>query len=179
VSEKPVRNLNLRILPPDGRVVLSCPPGTPEAQVAEMIEGHLALIKRARDRLQEAGRREFIPLDQARPVLAELLESIAPALLTRCRETFPKQKGYRQAPRLRIKQMSSLWGSYSRTSHAISLNSELAGLAPRYSEYVLAHELAHVMASGHGAPFHAALDKILPLWRPVENDLRHKRLPLR
>lgn len=64
-----------------------------------------------------------------------------------------------------IKQMKTKWGSCNTRDKRIWLSLELAKKADAFLEYVVVHELLHLMERGHNARFYALLDQYLPDWR--------------
>jgi predicted metal-dependent hydrolase len=64
-----------------------------------------------------------------------------------------------------IKQMKTKWGSCNTRDKRIWLNLELAKKCDEYLEYVIVHELVHLLERGHNARFYGLLDKYLPDWR--------------
>lgn len=64
-----------------------------------------------------------------------------------------------------IKQMKTKWGSCNTRDKRIWLNLELAKKCDAYLEYVIVHELVHLLERGHNARFYGLLDKYLPDWR--------------
>ena len=70
-----------------------------------------------------------------------------------------------------IKRMKTRWGSCSRASRRVWLNLELAKKPLACIEYVLVHELAHLIERGHGPKFVAILDAHLPRWRSRRDEL--------
>lgn len=75
-----------------------------------------------------------------------------------------------------IRQMRTRWGSCNTRSRRICLNLELISRPERCLEYVVVHELAHLIERGHNARFYAVLDRVLPGWRALREELRS--LPL-
>ena len=73
--------------------------------------------------------------------------------------------------------MTSRWGSCNTRARRISLNLELARRPPACLEYVVVHELAHLLEPGHGPRFKAILDRALPDWRARENLLASEAMP--
>ena len=71
-----------------------------------------------------------------------------------------------------IKRMKTRWGTCNVRARRIWLNLELATRPPECLEYVVAHELAHLIERSHNARFHGILDRVLPNWRKVRADLR-------
>ncbi|HOA14821.1 MAG TPA: SprT family zinc-dependent metalloprotease [Bacillota bacterium] len=80
-------------------------------------------------------------------------------------------RGY-QRPKLRVRAMKTRWGSYSRRTNSISLNASLVKAPPELMEYVVAHELTHLMHMDHSAGFHGALAGLMPDWRVRSRELR-------
>jgi predicted metal-dependent hydrolase len=71
-----------------------------------------------------------------------------------------------------LRRMKSRWGSCSPRSARIRLNTELARHPPRLLEYVIAHELAHLLEPGHNSRFYALVGRALPDWRSARDELR-------
>lgn len=72
----------------------------------------------------------------------------------------------------RIKQMKTRWGSCNPQARRIWLNLELAKYPPSCLEYVVVHELAHLLEASHNARFKALLDGFMPDWRARQAALR-------
>ena len=71
----------------------------------------------------------------------------------------------------KIKQMKTKWGSCNREKRVIWLNLELAKKPDRCIEYVVVHELAHLHERHHNHSFIAILDRHLPSWRVLREEL--------
>lgn len=77
---------------------------------------------------------------------------------------------------MRIKKMKTRWGSCNVTARRIWLNLELAKKPPACLEYILVHELIHLLEPGHTARFHDLMDSLMPHWRSCRDTLN--RAPL-
>lgn len=64
-----------------------------------------------------------------------------------------------------IKSMTSRWGSCNPRTRRINLNLELVKRPKGCLEYVLVHELVHLLVPGHNDDFYSQLDHFLPDWR--------------
>jgi predicted metal-dependent hydrolase len=64
-----------------------------------------------------------------------------------------------------IKKMRTKWGSCSDRAGRIWLNVELAKKPPGCLEYVVVHELLHLVSRKHDERFLALMDRPLPTWR--------------
>lgn len=71
-----------------------------------------------------------------------------------------------------VKRMKTRWGTCNPRARRIWINLELAKRPPACLEYVLVHELAHLIERSHDARFKAVLDAHLPDWRKAERLLR-------
>jgi predicted metal-dependent hydrolase len=65
----------------------------------------------------------------------------------------------------RIRRMKTKWGACNVEAGRIWLNLELAKKPLQCLEYVIAHELAHLIERHHNDRFIAILDRHLPHWR--------------
>lgn len=75
-----------------------------------------------------------------------------------------------------VKQMKTKWGSCNITQKRIWLNLELAKKPLPCLEYVLVHELAHLLERHHNDRFHALVSQYLPEWKQLRDELN--RLPV-
>ncbi len=87
-------------------------------------------------------------------------------------ERFEAQMGVR-ASRWQVRIMKTRWGSCTPRTAAIRVNARLAAYPPACLEFVVAHELCHLMEPSHNARFHALLDRFCPANRELSRLLRH------
>lgn len=76
-----------------------------------------------------------------------------------------------KASRVTIRQMRTRWGSCTPGSGAIRLSLELAKKPLACLEYVIVHELVHLMEPSHNKRFYALMDKFLADWRSRREEL--------
>lgn len=74
-------------------------------------------------------------------------------------------------PQLGIRRMKTKWGSCSTRSKRIWLNLELGKKAPQCLEYVIVHELSHFYERKHNDRFVRLMDRHVPNWRTVRDEL--------
>ncbi|MCE1166554.1 MAG: M48 family metallopeptidase [Sphingobacteriia bacterium] len=75
-----------------------------------------------------------------------------------------------------LQRMKTKWGSCNHKSRNIRLNTELVKKPKDLIEYVIVHELAHLIVPVHNEKFIAILDKFYPNWREARMELNE--LPL-
>lgn len=122
------------------------------------------LPERADDARARAALREFY-LQQARADLGAWLPRYLPALP-------------RAPMALRVRPLSSLWGSLS-PSDAISLDLALVLGRPSAFEYVLVHELCHLLHADHSRRFWREVEARWPGWRDERDYLRGEGMALK
>ncbi|AKV55775.1 putative metal-dependent hydrolase [Bifidobacterium actinocoloniiforme DSM 22766] len=186
---KRVKNVYLRVKPPEGRIEVTAPARLPEAEIRRFVSSRMAWVEGARERIARS-RRALGGGSGAVASRAEGSERERPA----ARGEHDEQERLRQArgilsgqlpglldrwvpvvgrgpTSITLRRMTTRWGSCTPASGRIRLNLELAWLEPRFLEYVLVHELTHLRASGHGARFQGLMDSYLPGWREVRREL--------
>ena len=75
-----------------------------------------------------------------------------------------------------VQRMRTRWGGCNHRTGTIRLNTELVKKPKDLLEYVVVHEMAHLLEPTHGARFVALLDKHYPRWRTARTELND--LPL-
>jgi hypothetical protein len=101
--------------------------------------------------------------DELRKATAPLIEKWEPTLGVK-------------ANRIIVRRMKTKWGSCNPHSRNIHLNSELAKKPRECLEYIVVHELMHLLEHTHNATFMSLMDKFMPQWRHYRDELN--RFPL-
>ena len=76
-----------------------------------------------------------------------------------------------QTRRLIIQKMKTKWGSCSPDTHIVRLNLELVKKPPQYLEYIIAHELMHLIEPTHNRRFQELMNMYMPKWREFREEL--------
>jgi predicted metal-dependent hydrolase len=76
-----------------------------------------------------------------------------------------------------VQRMKTKWGSCNSTAESIRLNTELAKKPRACLEYVVVHEMVHLLEPTHNSRFLALLESFLPKWQFYRDALN--RLPVR
>ena len=79
--------------------------------------------------------------------------------------------------RVFAQRMKTKWGSCSPGAGNIRLNTDLAKKPPECLEYIVVHEMAHLLEPTHNSRFQALMDGFMPSWRFCRDELN--RLPVR
>ncbi|MBP6965133.1 MAG: M48 family metallopeptidase [Armatimonadetes bacterium] len=75
-----------------------------------------------------------------------------------------------------IKQMKTRWGSCNAQAARIWLNLELIKKSPQCLEYLVVHEMVHLLERLHSDAFKAHMDAFLPQWRLNREELNREPL---
>jgi predicted metal-dependent hydrolase len=78
--------------------------------------------------------------------------------------------------RVFVQKMKTQWGSCNPGSHSIRLNTDLAKKPRECLQYIVVHEMVHILEPTHNAHFVAAMDRLMPQWRVCRDQLN--RLPV-
>jgi len=76
-----------------------------------------------------------------------------------------------------VQRMKTKWGSCNPGAHSIRLNTDLAKKPQECLEYIVVHEMVHLLESTHNARFVALMDQFMPKWQFYREMLN--RLPVR
>lgn len=76
-----------------------------------------------------------------------------------------------EPPALRVRKMKTLWGSYSVRTHTITVNQYLMKARPSLIEYVVLHELVHLLYPNHSKSFYDFLGTHMPDWKERKKTL--------
>ena len=79
--------------------------------------------------------------------------------------------------RFHVQRMKTKWGSCNTAAGAIRLNTDLAKKPRECLEYLVVHEMAHLLEPTHNARFVAVMDRFMPKWQSFRAALN--RLPVR
>jgi hypothetical protein len=82
-----------------------------------------------------------------------------------------------QVERFFVQRMKTKWGSCNHMARTIRLNTELTKKPADCLEYIVVHELVHLLEPTHNARFVALMDRFMPNWQFHRQALN--RLPVR
>lgn len=192
VTRKRVKNLNLRVRA-DGSVSLSIPTWTPLARAQEFLDrktpwiaqrvanaqarnAHRDLAPSLPDLLPLWG--ELTPRDPAlssQSAIDELYRDEVRRVLPGVAESVERRIGV-HATRWSVRVMKTRWGSCTPRTGAIRINARLAAYPIECLEFVVAHEMIHLLEPSHNARFHALLDEFCPDNRRLAQQLKQNPL---
>ena len=164
---KNMRNVRLHVRA-DGTVGISAPYGVPQRTLEQAVERSAAWIARKREELADTpqARAETASTEEQRAWRA-VVEAAVPLLL----EKWEPVIGVR-AKKLAYRNMKSRWGSCQPATGRVCINTRLALYPMECLEYVVVHELVHMLEPSHNARFKALMSEFLPDWKRRQQLLR-------
>lgn len=77
-----------------------------------------------------------------------------------------------KSPILKIRTMKTRWGVYNRKNHTITLNSKLIEFDIEKIDYVIVHELSHIIHFDHSKEFWNLVSKYCPNYKAIRKEMR-------
>lgn len=168
LSRKRVKNLNLRISRDGSHVDVSAPSWVSEDEVRDFVRRKAAWIE---SHLAQAADTPMARASQATPEeiaqWREVVSACVPALIAAWEPIMGVRAG-----KVAYRNMTSRWGSCQPSTGRICINVRLALYPPECLEYVVVHELCHLLERGHGPRFHQLMDTFMPDWKQRRAKLR-------
>lgn len=128
---------------------------------------HNKLVMQVRPGTDEARCREILDAwyrDQLREALPALMAKWEPVIGVKAARVF-------------VQRMKTKWGGCNPASQAIRLNTDLAKKPAECLEYIVVHEMTHLLEPTHNARFTALMELFLPQWQHLRKLLNE--LPVR
>jgi predicted metal-dependent hydrolase len=131
----------------------------------ELNHGRIILrVRRGADRTKRQAVLEEWHREQLRKAVPSLIEKWERLMGVRVRRLF-------------VQRMKTKWGSCNHRAGSIRLNTDLARKPKECLEYLVVHEMIHLVESTHNAHFMALMDQFMPKWQSYREALN--RLPVR
>lgn len=75
-------------------------------------------------------------------------------------------------PKLKFRKMKTRWGVCNRRDDSITLNTKLLEYDTKYLDYVIIHELSHLVHFDHSKEFWQVVSKYCPDYRVLRKEMR-------
>lgn len=157
---KQVKNVNMRIVGPSGEIRVSAPRSCSQREVERIIRSKRAELERKRKEFLATTR---MRAEGASPEEQEAWKGVVSACVPPLVEQWAKILDVKPG-RLVFRNMKSRWGSCQPGTGRICINTRLALFPPECLEYVVVHELCHLLVPNHGPRFRALMTHVMPDW---------------
>ena len=78
-----------------------------------------------------------------------------------------------EQPKLKFRKMTKRWGSFNKKTNTITLNVHLVKTSSDLINYVIAHELCHIIYFNHSKDFYNLLNVLHPTWKNNKKELNN------
>ena len=161
LTRKAIKNMHLRVKPPDGCIEVSAPLRLPLSTIKGFVREKRAWIERQQQAIAASPRAEAAA---ATPEEVAAWKAVVAACVPPLIAAWEPIMGVK-AGTIAYRNMKSRWGSCQPATGRICINVRLALYPPECLEYVVVHELAHILHKNHGKAFYACVEEVLPDWR--------------
>lgn len=151
------RTISLEVRP-DGRVLIRAPRAMPKKEIDAFAAKHADWLEGAKKRVEE------------RSAFHDMTDRRKDELTAAARDYLPKRTAHWaeimgvSPAGVRITDAKTRFGSCS-PKNRICYSFRLMAYPPEAVDYVIVHELAHILQKNHSPRFYAEVQKILPDWR--------------
>ncbi len=168
LTRKRIKNLNLRIHRSGGFVEVSAPTYVRDRDVERFVREKRPWIDA---KIAQVAASPAAVAAEAAPEQVAAWRAVVEACVPALVEAWEPIMGVK-AGKLAYRNMTSRWGSCQPSTGRICINVRLALYPPECLEYVVVHELCHLLERGHGPRFHALMDTFMPDWKERRAKLR-------
>lgn len=177
IERRNVKNINIYIRPPLGEILVTAPKLVSNKRVLDVIaekeywirEHQRRVIERAKNgQIESGGSRN----EEERAVTDEQLQHLKEQIECYAKKWEPVIGVH--CNRFTIRDMKTRWGSCSIQKKTIRINRQLAKKPEECVEYVIVHELTHLLEASHNKVFHGYMKQFLPDYRQREKLLNGK-----
>ena len=175
IIKKQVKNLNIRIKPSEPNKIYVSIPMRASYEYAITLLDDPHVTKMLEKHKKNLGKERPVKGDwyeEHKPYVkeySERLEKVLPGMFEKWQETI----GVR-VNKVSIKDTRAQWGSCNVKNHNISISVWLGAFPEECIEYVVVHELVHLLEKGHNVRFYGYLDEYYPEWKMCREKLRNK-----
>lgn len=174
ITKKKVKNTNLRIKPDEPHVIHISIPYSMSYDAVEKILEQPRILRWVENYQKKVSRPPAAPHMQNKERLKHAahyqkhLKEVLPELF----QKWESRLGVK-CNKVTIRDTRSQWGSCSIRTKNISISLWLGAFPQDCIEYVVVHELTHLLESGHNARFYGILDRHYPQWRECREQLKN------
>lgn len=169
VTKKRMKNMYLRVKKEDGTVLISAPHQVSDARIRAFAEERIGWIKKYQQKYAGAKeqRRENQTLDKEE---VERQKRLLKEEVERLVAKWEPVMGVKVSG-ITIRQMKTRWGSCNVKTHHININLALLRKPPECLEYVVVHEMTHILEASHNQVFWGYMTEFYPDWKRVRKYL--------
>lgn len=168
---KPIKHLYLRISP-QGSIQISAPLKSSQTTLENFVNAKHTWITTHQERILARNQEQILPLAaqdksiqewhrrELKAKIQSLIEHYEPLMQVKVLE-------------FGVKKMKTRWGTCQPRAKRIWLNLELGQKPDEYLEYVVVHEMVHLLEPSHNSRFKALMSQFMPDWQRRKKELNN------
>jgi len=179
IHYKKIKNIYLRIKP-DGRIMISAPLGTNKKLITQFVKSRTSWINEKQKKINiRKNQSPILKKDEillfgkpfkGRLAADELGQLLHEKILFYYEKYWPFFSEFDSQPLLiKYRVMKSTWGVCRPTVRTITFNKRLVHQPVVFIEYVVLHEMCHLLIPNHGRDFYQLLASHMPHFRQYES----------
>ena len=169
VIRKQNKNMYLRVKEPQGLVVATVPMQMNDEAIQQFVKNHVAWIREAVSKIKmKEEQQEQLPVE-APFVERENRYRLKRELTLLINKWEPVMQV--QVNGFTIRKMKTRWGSCNVKSHHLNFNYALTKVPKECLEYVVVHELTHLLEPSHNERFWSLMEYYLPGAKQLRKEL--------
>ena len=169
VTKKRMKNMYLRIKKESGEVLISAPHQVSDERIYQFAKERIDWIRAYRQKYADAAKRRGARESLDKKEIEKnkrLLKRKVEALVAK----WEPPMGVKVSG-ITIRQMKTRWGSCNVKKHHININLALLDKPEECLEYVVVHEMTHILEPSHNQVFWGYMSEFYPDWRRVRRYL--------
>ena len=197
INKKNNKNLYIRVKE-DMKIYVSCNYFTTKGMIEKVLNSNKDSLRKMLNRVQNQNERsdKFFYLGKAYDIIykEDIKETIVEEskIFTKNEKTlskwlkdetlrvfddryvyiFNKFKENIKSPILKIRDMKTRWGVYNRLKHTITLNARLIEFDIEKIDYVIIHELSHIIHFNHSKSFWNLVSKYCSNYKEIRKEMK-------
>ena len=171
IERRNIKNLNLYLRPPYEEVLVTVPKRMPEGRIQAFIREKTPWIELHLRRLRAEKHDNLLEHQltaEERNAYKNRLEALLPPMLAEWEERISVH-----AERFSLRKMRRCFGVCHTARREITFNLMLGNAPEALIEYIVVHELVHLLEPSHNRRFHELMDRFLPDWRKRKREINH------
>lgn len=170
IVRKNIKNLHLRVHPPMGAVSIAAPMQMRIEVIQAFALSKVPWIKKQQRRIQKYVYEPEPPKVDAK-ILRARLEEVVPDMIAHWEHVLSVK-----VRKVSYRMMKTRWGSCTPDDANVRLNLSLGYKSYELIDYVVLHELVHLLEPSHNARFKSFMDLHMPDWRVRQMQLNGRRV---
>ncbi|MFV0364768.1 MAG: M48 family metallopeptidase [Suipraeoptans sp.] len=163
IEYRNIKNINMYVKAPDGHILVTAPRGTSKRRIMKFVDSKQEWIIKTRKRIVEQSQNYYDIRKPSKQEINKLKEQIA--IFAEKWEPIMSV----HASKWSIRFMKTRWGSCNVNTGSININSRLVYYPIECLEYIVVHELCHLIEPSHNSRFKKYMGIFLPDWKDRKN----------